>query len=343
MRETTINGLKKPILLSVLVHLILALCFARIAWNVASSRPENFITLESPFNFLEQTPEPEKPNLVKQPTIRQAPVQPEMVRLPQVAKPAEQKEGAIDSSRTDSTKEFSRQQFFAASPFIAYKMPLDSPAVDSTDSGKVLTPTMSLGPFHPPMLKSTPGPYDPVQRAIDKQNRDGAQTLPLGQALNQGARYLSSLLNKKKAEKPVRFDTVPSEAEIEVFKALWKKPRARDLDIYASMDSSVKLTAVDLNRVLTRLTEKGMLTRKIVSPQNEFTFPIGTVEMSAKNRRNRVYEYETRVRPQELLIFLQAVLYEREHGNNTAGKRNEQALSSLRDKILQVASLTAKD
>lgn len=342
MRDVKINGLKKPILLSVLVHLSLVIFFSRFAWNIVSSRPETVITLELPNGFIEQTPEPEPAGVKKRPLPRQT-LQPEAVALPRVVKPLERAPVALDSTGADSTKEFNPRQFFSASPFVAFKKPLDSLIEDSAAIGGILTPSMSLRPLDSFMAKATPGPYDPVQQTIDKQNRGGVQLLPLGQALNQGARYLASLRSKKKAEKPVRFDSVPSEADIQVFRVLWSKPQARDHEIYAAMDSSIKLTAVDLNRVLTRLTEKGMLKRKMVSPQNEFTLPLGTVEMSAKNRRNRVYEYETRVKPQELLVFLQAVLYETEHRKNAAGEMNQKAIADLRQKILKVASGTAKD
>ena len=243
---------------------------------------------------------------------------------------------SVDSTQVDSIAPFCPQDFFVASPFTRYKMPLDSLSTDSSQLVPLSSMLTSFS-FDSEMQKPTPGPYDPIQRQIDSYGRDGQQPLSIGRAVGEGAKYISELLQKKKAEKPVRFDFIPSDAEIAVFKVLWQHPQARDHEIYAALDTSIRLTATDLNTVLTRLTEKGIIKRKIVSPQNEFTFPVGKIEMSSKNRRNRVYEYESRVQPQELLVFLQAVLYENENKKNSKSENRDQFLQSLRRKILKVA------
>ena len=335
----------KPVLLSVIVHMFLVLIFAVQIWHIAapstqiilSIAPSPVVLSEPP--LVESPAEPEPP----QPLSRNVA---ESVDIPLVESAELETQVVVqeaDSATTDSSAVFSPNIFFADSPFMTYKMPLDSMAANPLDSTKVRTlgSAAPLFSFDTTTFKSTPGPYDPVQRRIDNYNRGGGKTQPIGNALFEGAKYLADFFQNKKADKPVRFDFIPSETEIKICAVLWEQPQSKDHEIYAALDTSVRITAVDLNKILVRLTEKGLLKRKIVSPQNEFTFPIGKVEMSAKNRRNRVFEYDTKIQPQELLVYLQATLYENE-SKVDKGENRERFLAGLREKILLVAAQTAQ-
>ena len=328
------KSLIKPVLLSVLSHGFAVLLFALVTWKIAVRHSEIILSIAPPLSISEQRTSPPSEK-------KQAPVALPKIEAP-ISPPSTTGE-IIDSIKTDSIEHLDPQQFFAASPFVMFKKPPDSMAADS-DSIRlhIQRPGVKQMAFDSINFKATPGPFDRIQRDIEKQNRGGEQPLPLGPAMNRGAAYLSDLFNKKKVEKPVRFDFIPSETEIQIFKILWQHPRAADHEIYAALDTSIRITAVDLNRILARLTNKGVLKRKIISPRNEFTLPVGKVEMSAKNRRNRVYEYETKIQPQELLTFLQAVLYETENGKNRKLPHREARIASLRKKILQAASASSK-
>jgi predicted transcriptional regulator len=334
----------KPILLSALIHAFVFLLLSHYSLKTTAPSEISVNFVSPPAQISEPQPgeqTPEQVALTPRPDTR------DRVEIPKVDEPDVETlviEERIDSSTVDSSEEFSTQGFFTDSPFMTYKVPLDSMSADSADSARAAhqQPSLPFFSFDTTRPGGMPGPYDPVRQGIEKYNRDGGQTLPLGQTLIEGAQYLSDLFQKKKAQKPFHFDFIPSKTEIEVFTVLWENTQAKDHDIYTAIDTSIRITAVDLNKILTRLTDKGILKRKIVSPQRELAFPLGKVEMSAKNRRNRVYEYETKIKPQELLVFMQAKLYEIENRKFASGVNRERFLSGLREKIFKVAEQTAK-
>jgi hypothetical protein len=99
---------------------------------------------------------------------------------------------------------------------------------------------------------------------------------------------------------------------------LYKKGKATQTDLYLALDPSIPMTAATLNRQLDFLVEKGLVTRKKISPENLFGIatPLGVIgiEMSRKNRLNPVYEYKSQVDREKLLAYLQSnefLLHER--------------------------------
>ncbi len=126
------------------------------------------------------------------------------------------------------------------------------------------------------------------------------------------------LLKLFDAPKDPSLDFIPSVAQIEALDIIFKQKQVTDIDIYSQIDTTLKITAVDMNKALTALTEKGIVARKIASPQNKFRFFIlpeeWGVEMSGKNKRNRVYEYTPQIDREQLLTFLNAALYQVESG-----------------------------
>ncbi|MBN1466039.1 hypothetical protein JXA02_09770 [candidate division KSB1 bacterium] len=252
---------------------------------------------------------------------------------------------AMDTAYVDTTKNFDRLTFFSHSPRLSFQRSLHEIEMDSLDSLANRPPTML--PFDSAknwqQFNVTPGPYaDRVQRGIEQQNLGQPRPLVLTEALNEAAHSLSDLLNKDRDEKPVRLDFVPSEVELDVLQIVWENDSATDIDIYAALDSSVRITAVDLNRTLEKLDQKGILRRSLVSPRNEFTLPLGKIEMSATNRRNRVYQYESRIDVSEVLRYLQAVLYETE--NRPANVANDTTrarfINGLKAKIMKLIDET---
>ncbi len=246
---------------------------------------------------------------------------------------------ALDSVQTDSVQKFDRTSFFTTSPTLSYKQPLETFEPDSSDTVLFHLGGPQFADFRDSLqFNINPGPLDDrVNRELYQKNMGHTPTLPIGQAVGQGAKYLSDYFNKKKEQKPVHLDFVPSETEIQVLQRIWETSSATDVEIYAALDSSIKMTAADLTIVMQKLEDKGLVKKEIISPQNLFSFPLGQVEMSAKNRRNRVYRYESRISEDEIVRYLQAVLYETEYGRqNLSDSTRAKRSAGLRDKIMRL-------
>ena len=186
-------------------------------------------------------------------------------------------------------------------------------------------------------FSATPGPVDHIDRRLNRETPGAGKHLSVTGALAAGAQQLQKSL---KSEKPVRFRQIPSRTELSVFKVLWEKEKATSLDIYAHIDTGIHVSAEDFNHVLNKMTTQGMLQRKLISPRNEFTLGMigGGIEMSPKNRRNRVYEYECRVRPEHVIRYLNAALYHLESGTSAENDTVEVKLKKdLQEKILRTA------
>ena len=227
--------------------------------------------------------------------------------------------------------------------FWAKKMALANPPKDSLLPFQKAEQNFALKPFSK-LDRSMPGMGgDRIGRDIYKRNVGQEKSVSLTNALSGGAQLLSKLLPQSKSQPP-RMTFVPSKIEVEALNAIWKQTKATDQQIYASLDSSIKITAEDLNSALTGLMDKGLVTRELVSPRNEFTFqtPVGGVgiEMSAKNRRNRVYSYQSRIDRKEMLQFLNAALYQLESGMKLQFRAYGDSLAlvnQLQERILRVA------
>ena len=105
-------------------------------------------------------------------------------------------------------------------------------------------------------------------------------------------------------------DFIPSTLQLQTLNFLWNQPLATQKEIYASLDSVVSITAEQLDWQLERMVTLGLVERKMISPQNLFTIGLPLhafqVEMSAENRRNRVYLYRSSVEKQQILQQLLA-------------------------------------
>ncbi|NIR51151.1 hypothetical protein GWO43_21305 [candidate division KSB1 bacterium] len=105
-------------------------------------------------------------------------------------------------------------------------------------------------------------------------------------------------------------------------KHLWTRMAATPSEVYAALDTSWRLTAEELNEVLEQMTHRGFLARQKVSPSNEFSlFGIAQIEMSSKNRKNKVYVYWPVVQKNKLVTYLDAQRYlayssARKHASN---------------------------
>jgi hypothetical protein len=114
----------------------------------------------------------------------------------------------------------------------------------------------------------------------------------------------------KEEKNPVQLDFLPDETHVQVMAALYKNGKATQKDLYLSLDPSIPMTAGLFDRQLDFLVEKGLVTRKKISPENLFGIatPFGVLgfEMSRKNKLNPVYEYKSQLDREKLLAYLQS-------------------------------------
>lgn len=115
-------------------------------------------------------------------------------------------------------------------------------------------------------------------------------------------------VSSDKPEKPLSIFNynLPSREELDILELLWIKDDVTDTTIYSCLDTTMNITFELLNRLLEKMTDKDLLSRKIVSPRYEFNAFGLLIEMSAKNRRNRIYEYHCRVNRETMKKFVDA-------------------------------------
>lgn len=331
--------LAKAVLISIVFHGLLFIIFLNIKHPIYFKKEmQIFIQLERP--VLEIVPVPVE-DITKKQDIK--PVQKKITELPEDESMHNNiKVITVDSLEKDTLEVLDVQKFFINDPlFLAKKNPQQE--INKRDS--TYQPTL-----YPPFLSalkdslkfnSLSGSFDKTQREIDKRSLGHERPIPLTGVLEAASNYLAEKF-KDKEEKPIRMTFIPSDQEIEILKIIWEKTTVTDQEIYTQLDSSIKLTAADVNNILKGLTAKGLLSSKIVSPRNEFTIGIPFspqgIEMSAKNRRNRVYEYKSNIAPEEVVKYLHAVLYETEYKNgNSRGDSDSINISkSLQQKILKI-------
>jgi len=108
---------------------------------------------------------------------------------------------------------------------------------------------------------------------------------------------------------------LPTPQEAAVLAQLWEQGPMTSVDLYTSLPPRALegLTAEGFWQVLHDMARKGLLEESLITPQNllmvglgPFVFP---VELSGKNRRNRIWLYKPLVERQELLAYLEAQLY----------------------------------
>jgi len=142
---------------------------------------------------------------------------------------------------------------------------------------------------------------------------------------------------------PFRNYVIPTRSELDILEILWAKEDVQDTTIYSCLDTVMNITMMDLNQLLERMTKKGFVSRKIVSPRNEFNAFGVLIEMSPQNRRNRVYEYHTLVDRELMRSFIDAnaFLFKQDssivnHKRLEAARNDSTLLKDLNRKIQRV-------
>ncbi|MGH7599033.1 MAG: hypothetical protein ACREOI_21975 [bacterium] len=155
-------------------------------------------------------------------------------------------------------------------------------------------------------LRSLSPRVDHIGERLRREQTGTPSLFNVGNLIGAGMKYLAEKLG---GAKPQPLAVIPSELEIDVMKVLWQKQEATGSAIYAQVDSA-QLTAIDLQRVLDAMTERGLLDRRQISPRHEFTI-LGTfaIEESKLNRKNREYLYRPQITRQTMLTFLDATAF----------------------------------
>ncbi len=105
---------------------------------------------------------------------------------------------------------------------------------------------------------------------------------------------------------PLREYVIPTRQEIDLLEILWAKEDVMDTTIYSCLDTTIKMTFMDLKQILDGMVQKGLVSRRIVSPRNEFNLFGWLIEMSPTNVRNRIYEYHSNVDRELMRKFVDA-------------------------------------
>ncbi len=222
------------------------------------------------------------------------------------------------------------------SDFYLKKNLAERPPQDSSEQ-KIMPMWNGLPPLSDPIVGSRDG--DIGTREMARRRQTYGKPVPLtdvGRALAQ------KLQGKAKPPTP-RMRFIPTMAELDVLLAVWPHESITDQDVYRRLDASVHLTAEDVLKILKGLESKGVLSSELVSPRNEFTIatPLGSagLEMSAQNRRNRIFRYKSLIDRQHMIRFLNAVL---DQVQNRRGpyyqphQDNSRLAQDLQDKIVKL-------
>jgi predicted transcriptional regulator len=209
---------------------------------------------------------------------------------------------AILRGETRSTREqWRRRQRFVENIFIQNPSLYDSTLIFRLQQKSVLSLTQSE-------LRRLSPRVDNIEERLRREQIGSPSLFNVGNLIGAGMKYLAGKLGAGGA-KPQPLAVIPSALEIDVMKVLWQQSEATTSTIYAHLDST-QLTAVDLQRVLDAMTERGLLNRRLISPRNEFTIlGVIPIEMSAQNRKNREFLYRPQVTRQTMLAFLDATAF----------------------------------
>ncbi|MGQ9560591.1 MAG: hypothetical protein ACUVWA_08770 [Candidatus Oleimicrobiaceae bacterium] len=203
--------------------------------------------------------------------------------------------------------------------------------------------------FHQPLPDSILAP-PPQQALMERLARYGpsvgdVHALPprdrAGEELSKratghgGLADLGSLLRKigigrtPTASGPVRITREPTVQELHVLRELWAATTSTAPDLYRQLDAAVAPNAERLNQLLDEMTERGLLGRRLVSPQDLLTVttPFGSMEVERNqlNRRNRIYQYWPAVSREDVLHYLQGALLREAENDSTAEARRRLA------------------
>jgi predicted transcriptional regulator len=179
--------------------------------------------------------------------------------------------------------------------------------------------------------------HDFVGEKLRQDQVNLGPVLDFGKAIRAANEYAKKDKVKKKPK--IKDLPLPTLLEVDVLGMLWANGPATGPELFAKLDSSilVTMTADMFWQAMHRMAKRGFVSEKIVSPQLAMNFAIGPVavpvEMSSKNRKNRVYEYEPLVDEDEMFSYLVAKNYlartEEKASANGVGNRTNTLLTRM--------------
>lgn len=151
-----------------------------------------------------------------------------------------------------------------------------------------------------------PGGPDPLGAELRRRFSDVPHTVPL----NQLIKGLVDSFESKTKRSPGSEIAIPTDLEIDILNDLWAQETATASDIYARLDTIWHITSEDLRGILEQMAQHGFLERKQISPSHPFSlFGLAQIEISSKNRKNRVYLYWPVIPKDELITYIDAKRY----------------------------------
>ncbi|MDZ7374637.1 MAG: hypothetical protein ONB23_11800 [candidate division KSB1 bacterium] len=153
----------------------------------------------------------------------------------------------------------------------------------------------------------------PWLRVTDRVERDlTRRALGTPPAFDLGAPFRNAPRIGRARKRRVRELPVPSLTQAAVLAQLWERGAMTSLDLYATLDAALLegLTAETFWQELHWMAAQGLLEERVVSPQNLMLVGLGPVavpvEMSEKNRRNRIFLYRPLVDREAFVAYLDA-------------------------------------
>ncbi|MBN1895010.1 hypothetical protein JW906_10965 [bacterium] len=143
---------------------------------------------------------------------------------------------------------------------------------------------------------------------------------------------------RKEKETAPRFDFIPTLSQVQALCLLGEQDGATGPELYSQTGTGA-CTLETWEREMEILLEKGFVRRKLVSPRNELTLFGFPVELSSKNRRNRIYRYEPAVTRGDILTYLNSrrfLLLDRIHRAARDSTALAGELARLEEKILML-------
>jgi hypothetical protein len=203
---------------------------------------------------------------------------------------------------------------------------------------------------YPELLKHNPlpplepipgqGPYDPIERVLEKQNPGTRSPAPLTNLLAKGITALGDWLTPK-ATPDITF--IPTPAEMNVMQLLWQQGALTQDDLYAALDSTIDITAQDFQQVLKRLCDRHILSKTQLSPRFEFTLltPVGAkgVEMSSMNRKNRLFRYTLQVPKKDMIRSFNRFLYKANLDSTSGIDLSRSQIDRLHSYLIRLSQL----
>lgn len=207
--------------------------------------------------------------------------------------------------------------------------------------------------FHQPLPDSLFGPspaealmerlarYGPPvgdTRALPPRDRAGEEVYRRATG-HGGLADVAALLRKAgirrapSAQARARIAKEPTFHELYVLRELWTAKSLTGPELYRQLDPGIAPSAESVNQLLDEMTERGLLRRRLVSPQDVLTVttPFGSMEVERNqlNLRNRVYRYWPTVSRDDILHYLQGALLRAEASDSVHARRFAEKLRLL--------------